>query len=280
MSYSEDAQPNEVRHARKGNTHVPAIRSSRPVLGFQHQGYVAQRGRGLSRGRGRDYNGSALGPHVSGPRQDAALSAGDPSSSHASRPGQSTSNWRGSTRDRAHRRHHRSSRTPNKPKREDAGISTPGVDRVSSRDAVEDRTPLRAAALHEPPSMDRLERLDESLLTYRSPTPDAFGRTPSLEVSRPPGSMHEQSSRSTSHLRQQPWSFDPGQPSLSISLSRAFSALPSSQTKSYDGTHIMRHPVRTSPPGNMYADGELLGPGERSHTITTESLWITDLSVS
>lgn len=279
MSYSEDAQPNEVRHARKGNTHVPAIRSSRPVLGSQRQGHVSQRGRGLSRGRGRGYNGPVHGPHVSGPRQDAALSAGGPSSSHASRPGQSTSNWRGSTPNWAHRRHHRSSRTPKKPRLEDAGI-IPGVNRVSSTDAAEDRAPLRAAALHDPLSLDQPDPLDEPLLTYRSPTPDGFGRIPSSEISGPSGSTHEPSSRSTSGVRQQPWSFDPRHPSLSISLARAFSASMSSNTKSYDGTHIMGPPVRTSPPGDRSLDRELLGFGEHSHTITTELLWITDLFVS
>ncbi len=279
MSYSEDAQPNEVRHARKGNTRVPAIRSSRPVLGFQHRGHVPQRGRGLSRGRGRGYNGSTFGPHVSGPRQDAALSVGGPSSSHASRPDQSTSNWRGSTPDWARRRHHRSNRTPKKPRLEDAGI-IPGVNRVSSRDAAEDRAPLRAAALHKTLSIDQPEHLDEPLLIYRSPTPDGLGRTPSPEVPGPSGSTHEPPSRSTSGLRQQPWSFDPRQPSLSISLARAFSALPPSKTDSYDGPHIMRHRVRASPPGDKHLNSELRGPGERSYTIMTDSPWIIDPSVS
>ncbi|KAI0773944.1 hypothetical protein C8Q74DRAFT_797990 [Fomes fomentarius] len=55
MSYSEDAQPNEMRHARKGNTVVPTIQTSQPTVG-RHR-----RGRGFANdntGRGGGHRGS------------------------------------------------------------------------------------------------------------------------------------------------------------------------------------------------------------------------------
>ncbi|KAI0650010.1 hypothetical protein C8Q79DRAFT_360630 [Trametes meyenii] len=67
MANNEDAQPNEVRHARKGEARVPTVRSSRPVLGAQFRGRGPVRGTGFDlrgRGRGRggmDYSRPSLG---------------------------------------------------------------------------------------------------------------------------------------------------------------------------------------------------------------------------
>ncbi|KAI9067558.1 hypothetical protein FKP32DRAFT_235996 [Trametes sanguinea] len=53
MPYNEDAQPNEVRHTRKGNAQVPAIRSSHSFAGTRYSRYDPMRGASFSLGHGR-----------------------------------------------------------------------------------------------------------------------------------------------------------------------------------------------------------------------------------
>ena len=87
MPYNEDAQPNEVRHARKGNAVVPTIRPTiQPRVGPQrHQG------RGF---------GSRAGPH----RGRGTAPRGGPSRATGA------STFRGNNRDRGgHRGHNRGS---------------------------------------------------------------------------------------------------------------------------------------------------------------------------
>lgn len=118
MSYSEDAQPNEMRHARKGNMVVPTIQTSQPVVGR------LRRGRGFANdntGRGGGNRGS-FNPGIR-----ARGGAFHPNSQPRALPPHLASGSRGSPQNRGQHRNRRFK----KPKLVHAAIGNPGTSQIS-----------------------------------------------------------------------------------------------------------------------------------------------------
>lgn len=99
MSYNEDAQPNEVRHTRKGNAQIPAIRSSHSIARPGHSRYDPLKGEALARGHGRGaYASSSNAIAISRSRWGAPTSAeasGSREGEHTHAPPLGTNHKRG-----------------------------------------------------------------------------------------------------------------------------------------------------------------------------------------
>lgn len=107
MPLNEDAQPNEVRHSRKGNSAVPIVRASLSSIVFRGGG---GRGRGYSRSNDHSGRGERDTPHMrpSSRLRDwsstSILRSGEPSRAAHDSPPQGQTPQRGSS-SRRRKRH-------------------------------------------------------------------------------------------------------------------------------------------------------------------------------
>ncbi|KAH9894259.1 hypothetical protein C8Q73DRAFT_509666 [Cubamyces lactineus] len=218
MSYSEDAQPNETRHARKGDARIPAIRSSRPVLGPHHRGYSHGRGRNMnqSSGRGR----GSFGPSGNQLQQQGAHSFQDPGSSQSSRrSGQYNSYWHASKAQRAQREGMQSDNGWQGFQSHKARLASVGDSGPSKHEDTElepllaTKVPIPFEVANVAPPVPGLNQDGPSQDT----APQQEGRQSAPELSQP-----RLSTTPSLGGPRPPWPYDPRHPPLSIALARRF----------------------------------------------------------
>ncbi|KAI0334776.1 hypothetical protein GY45DRAFT_1046356 [Cubamyces sp. BRFM 1775] len=272
MSYSEDAQPNETRHARKGDARIPAIRSSRSVIS-QHRGYSRGRGRGVnhSTGRGR----GSFGLNGTQPWQQGAHSSQDSGSPQSSRrSGQSNPYWRASKAQRVQRGGMHSDNgwqgfQSQRVRPVSAGDTGPSEHEDAEPElepllATRVPTPLQAAAFKSTVTVPVLKQGN----TGPQVTPQEEHQSFVPEVFQPP-----LPTTPTLGGHRSPWPYDPQHPSLSISLARRFfppafasvaATFGSPTTASQAGQFSVTPPI-VAPPPNIPINVPLHTDGTSNH---------------
>ncbi|KAH9853781.1 hypothetical protein C2E23DRAFT_820480 [Lenzites betulinus] len=263
MSYSEDAQPNEVRHARKGNARVPAIRTSRLTAGpQQHRGYTPQRGRPFYRGSGRGFANTSSGQVASGSNRAPGSFVDGPANRSINRGSHPSLSWRGSTPDMGRSRTHQPNQSWRRHGLNNANATYGTTQTVISK--AENLDPLPLPAQLEPMRVESASEVpmivDSTSMDYDIP-PEA---TPP-NIRRAASSL-EDANRLASDSRPS-WPFDPKQPSLSISLTRVFPGyvpphVTSPGSSSYMESSAAWYPIRASPPSREYMDDDEVQSGE------------------
>ncbi|KAI0356648.1 hypothetical protein OH77DRAFT_218759 [Trametes cingulata] len=217
MSHSEDAQPNEVRHARKGSARVPAIRSSQSILGLQLRGSGYARGRAINRGRGRGSSSSSRGPPFRrrGAGSEASRYAGRP------RPHGGSGRTDSSSREFAPEQEGPAGNHAHRPwdRRKSDGLSEFGVGHPSSVQVV-DSDPSKFAAV--PPILpgapqswpNTISRPGDGLKQE-----DDWYAHHAHHLPCPSTPAHTQAGAPVTGARPS-WQFEPQHPALSITLAR------------------------------------------------------------
>ncbi|KAI0637797.1 hypothetical protein C8Q77DRAFT_1087920 [Trametes polyzona] len=241
MPYNEDAQPNEVRHARKGVARVPAIRSSH-TIGRPSRGRALgpHRGRGFYHGRGWGSGSTTAVPQRQDSGRFADAHRGTPSDPHTghSKP---FLNSRGSTPDSTRRRHPYLKQGWKKPTESeiDGKPSTSGIV------IQDDQEPLLAVKHLDPPVQSPNTRE-----TWPIPSTIAdLGKrveTSCKNIYNTPEVVPERGEQPHTSTSRPLWSFDPRQPSLSISLVRTFHSI-TPPTAAHDRATSHGGPLRVAP---------------------------------